>query len=216
MAYFLNIFFEVKIMSQNRNTAQQVLLEVLGNYFITGHRYSGENKIVGAWIFSAPKNKRKFLNSRMEEVKLSMLNVKSPIMLDKTVQTILKNNLRDTFFNEKGEFETYSIAMPIRDILGDNNALKDLENKKIDDFIAGADAQKLHDINTQLLESCSALPEYTSFLEEVTQSFLNDSQQINPFPNLDVNGYLTSIVEHSRNCQQQYEATKLGEQVRSR
>lgn len=203
-------------MSPSKEAARQVLLEVLGNYFITGHRYNGENKIVGAWIFSAPQNKRKFLHANTDEVKFSLMSVNSIIMLDKTVESILKKNLRDSFFNEKGEFETYSIAMPIRSLMGDEKVLSELENKKIDDFVTGADAQKLHEINTQLLESCSAYPEYTTFLEEETQSFLNDTQQFNPFPNLDVNGYLTSIVEHSRSCQQQYETSKLSEQVQTR
>ena len=203
-------------MSQNKNVAQQVLLEVLGNYIITGHTYKNEFKAIGSWVFTSPKNKRKFLRSNIEDVRVSMLQVRSPIMLDKTVENTLKHNLLDTLFNEKGEFETYSVAMPIRDKTGDNEAIRDIESKRIEDFIAGADPEKLHAINSEIIKSLSVDPDYTLFLEEATKEFLSDSQQINPFPNMDVSGYLNSIVAHSRDCHQEYTATRMSSNERTR
>lgn len=193
-------------MEREKNNTANLELEILGNYFITGHSFIEEQTPCRAWVFATSKKKQTFYNAEpyKSPCKLSMMSVSSnPLMLEKTVDNIVKKNLQDSLFDENGQFEYYRVAKAWRDSLGDESVLSDLETATVEDFATNGDPKRLREINARLLKALSVNPEYVATLRQNIESFMHASKKLAVHADVD---YLNSIVHSSEAINQGYQA----------
>ncbi len=168
-------------MEREKNNTANLELEILGNYFITGHSFIEEQTPCRAWVFATSKKKQTFYNAEpyKSPCKLSMMSVSSnPLMLEKTVDNIVKKNLQDSLFDENGQFEYYRVAKVWRDSLEDESVLSDLETATVEDFATNGDPKRLREINARLLKALSVNPEYVATLRQNIESFMHASKKL--------------------------------------
>ena len=198
-------------MEREKNTAANLQLEILGNYFITGHSFIEEHTPCRAWVFATAKKKQAFYNAEpyKSPCVLSMMPVsQNPLMLEKTMDGIVRKNLCDSLYDANGKFEYYRVAQVWRDILGDESVLSDLEDTTVEDFSTNGDLKRLREINARLLKALSVNPEYVATIRQNIESFLHASKRLAPQFNkshIDVD-YLTSIVHSSEAINRGYQA----------
>lgn len=202
-------------MSGNEKS-KKLELELLCNYFITGHSFLREEVPCASWIFATSKIKSMFYDAEpyVDLVNLSMMSVRpNEQMLANTVDNTVKKNLQSCAFDKDGKFEYYKVGQKWRDMLGDQKALQYFENKTLEDFAVNGDPARLHEINSHLAEAFSVNPEYVSSLRRRVSEFVNAPKKLSPdltraLASVD---YMQQYIDSSERVNRNYETKKMEE-----
>ena len=202
-------------MSGNDKT-KELELELLCNYFITGHSFLREEVPSGSWVFGTSKIKSMFYDAEpyVDLTNLSMMSARpNQKMLPATVDNTVKKNLKSCVFDKNGKFDYYNVGQKWREMLGDASVLQCFENKTVEDFVCNGDPKRLHEINSTLTEAFSVNPEFVSSLRRRVNEFVNAPKRLMPdltkaLASVD---YMQPYIDRSESVSRNYETKKMEE-----
>ena len=202
-------------MSGNDKT-KELELELLCNYFITGHSFLREEIPTASWVFGTSKIKSMFYDAEpyVDLINLSLMSARpNQKMLSATVDNTVKKNLESCVFDKNGEFDYYNVGKKWQEMLGDKSVLQYFENKTVDDFVPNGDPKRLHEINSALTEAFSVNPEYVASLRRRVSEFVNSPKRLMPdltkaLASVD---YMQPYIDKSERVSRNYETKKMEE-----
>ena len=202
-------------MSGNDKT-KELELELLCNYFITGHSFLREEISTASWVFGTSKIKSMFYDAEpyVDLINLSLMSARpNQKMLSATVDNTVKKNLESCVFDKNGEFDYYNVGKKWQEMLGDKSVLQYFENKTVDDFVPNGDPKRLHEINSALTEAFSVNPEYVASLRRRVSEFVNSPKRLMPdltkaLASVD---YMQPYIDKSERVSRNYETKKMEE-----